>query len=180
VADEKEVTPAARSRIEIDPDDLVALVGSGWRELRRGASMQALRERIYQGDHGLIDLGLADALEVIDLIGPCRMRELADALRVDPSTATRTVDRLVEKELAERIADEADARRVLVGITPEGQKLRDRVRDQARAAVAEILEEFSEAEARQLASLMSRLVVAVDRYVDGSAPDRSAQNSSDR
>jgi DNA-binding MarR family transcriptional regulator len=161
---EKEVT-AGRAVPEIDPDDLVVVVGSAWRDLRRGASMQALRERIYQGDVGLVDLGLADALEVIDQIGPCRMRELADALRVDPSTATRTVDRLVEKGLAQRLTDSEDARRVLVAITPKGQTLRDRVRDQARAALGEILREFDPDEARELAALMNRLVAAVDRYV---------------
>jgi DNA-binding MarR family transcriptional regulator len=165
---EKEVTPQ-RLGPEIDPDDLVAVVGSAWRDLRRGASMQALRERIYQGDVGLVDLGLADAPELIDLMGPTRMRDLAEALRVDPSTATRTVDRLVEKGFAERLTDSEDARRVLVAITPEGQKLRDRVRDQARAAVGEILEEFDPAEARELAALMNRLVAAVDRYIAGGA-----------
>ena len=56
-----------------DPADRIAKVGLAWRELRRGASMQALRERIYQGEAGLIDMGLADALEVVALAGPCRM-----------------------------------------------------------------------------------------------------------
>jgi DNA-binding MarR family transcriptional regulator len=148
-------------------EDLIALVGSAWRDLRRGASMQALRERIYQGDQGLLDLGLADALEVVDVLQGCRMRELADALRVEPSTATRTVDRLVERGLVERVPDRADARGVLVAITPAGQVLRNQVREQALAALGEILREFSPVEAEQLAALMNRLVAAVDRYIEG-------------
>jgi DNA-binding MarR family transcriptional regulator len=159
----------------VDPADRIASVGQAWRELRRGASMQALRERIYQGDVGLIDMGLADALEVLVLTGPCRMRELADGLRVDPSTATRTVDRLVQQGYAARVPDPADARVVLVAATPEGEAVRARVRDQARLALGEILDEFTDDEADQLAALMSRLVASVDRYIEG-----RVQNSSDR
>jgi DNA-binding MarR family transcriptional regulator len=130
--------------------------------------MQALRERIYKGDVGLIDMGLADALEVLVLAGPCRMRDLAEGLRVDPSTATRTVDRLVQQGYVERVPDPADARGVLVAATPAGDAVRVRVRDQARAALEEILDDFSAEEADQLAELMSRLVAAVDRYIEGS------------
>lgn len=151
------------------------MVGIAWRELRRGASMHALRERIYQGDEGMVDLGLADALEVIDTLDGCRMRELADALRVDPSTATRTVDRLVDRHLVERVPTPDDARAVLVTITPAGRTLRDRVRTQAQAALGEILRDFTLAEAEQLAALMHKLVAAVDRYIVG-----EGQNSSER
>lgn len=151
------------------PPDRVARVGLAWRELRRGAAMQALRERIYEGDAGVIDLGLADALEVIDLQGPCRMRDLAQALRIEPSTATRTVDRLVERGLVDRMPDPADARAVVVSATPAGQALRQRVSDQARAALDEVLAEFSPEEQELLADLMTRLVAAVDRYMGGEA-----------
>jgi DNA-binding MarR family transcriptional regulator len=155
---------------------MIELVGVAWRELRRGASMQALRERIYQGEDGMIDLGLADALEVVEKLGACRMRELADALRVDPSTATRTVDRLVAHGLVERVPNPDDARGVLVTATEEGRTLRERVRAQALVALGEILADFTHEEAEQLASLMHKLVDAVDRYIGSDA----GQNSSDR
>jgi DNA-binding MarR family transcriptional regulator len=167
--------PTDVSPVTPDPTDRIAKVGLAWRELRRGASMQALRERIYQGDAGLIDMGLADALEVVVLIGPCRMRDLADGLRVDPSTATRTVDRLVQQGYVERVPDPADARGVLVAATGAGEAVRTQVRDQARVALGEILDGFTDEEADQLAELMSRLVAAVDRYIDA-----SGQNSSER
>jgi DNA-binding MarR family transcriptional regulator len=157
-------------------EEMIAMVGHAWRELRRGASMQALRERIYQGDQGMVDLGLADALEVIDVLDGCRMRELAEALRVDPSTATRTVDRLVGRGLVERVADPDDARGVLVVTTASGHALRERVRAQAQTAMGEILREFTPEEGTQLAALMEKLVAAVDRYI-GSV---THQNSSDR
>lgn len=163
----RDVPPAPAVVPDLGPDDRIARVGLAWRELRRGASMQGLRERIYRGQEGVLDLGLADALEVVALAGPCRMRVVADALRVDPSTATRTVDRLVERGYVARVPDPTDARAVMVRVTAEGERLRTRVRDQAHAALAEILAEFSDEEADQLAALMSRLVAAVDRYVGG-------------
>jgi DNA-binding MarR family transcriptional regulator len=151
----------------VDPDDRIARVGLAWRELRRGAAMQALRERIYRGEAGSVDLGLADALEVVTLLGPCRMRDLAEALRVEPSTATRTVDRLVEKGLVARVPDPDDARGVLVAPTDRGAQVRARVAEQARAALSEILSAFSDEEQDQLADLLGRLVDSVDRYIEG-------------
>lgn len=166
--------------VDLEIDDRIARVGLAWRELRRGASMQALRERIYQGDTGLIDMGLADALEVVTLMGPSRMRDLAEALRVDPSTATRTVDRLEDRGLVERVPDADDARVVVVAATPDGERLRAQVRDQARVALGSILSEFTADEAETLAALMTRLVAAVDRYIEGEGAGAPVQNSSER
>jgi DNA-binding MarR family transcriptional regulator len=123
--------------------------------------MQRLRARLYGFE---LELGQADALEVLAQQGPCRMRELADALRVDASTATRAVQRLEEAGLARRKSDSADARCVLVAATDKGQRLRDRVTARGRAALRDILEEFDPAERAQLAELLDRFVRAIDDY----------------
>ena len=56
------------------------------------------------------DAGQQDTLDIIVLRPAWRMSELADAMRVDPSTATRAVQRLAKIKLAERRTGHGDAR----------------------------------------------------------------------
>lgn len=62
------------------------------------------------------DLHCAGAL--IDA-GPMSAGELASRLGLTTGAVTRVIDRLVERGFAQRVADPADRRRVLVDLTPE-------------------------------------------------------------
>ena len=53
--------------------------------------------------------------------GPRRLADLADALGVSPSTATRMCDRLVRKGLITRTRDELDRREVNLVVTDAGR-----------------------------------------------------------
>jgi hypothetical protein len=78
----------AKKASDLATSELAVLfrVGAAWRELRRGASMQAFRPMVYgEGDEAL-DLGQVDALDLLVFHGSARMGELAEALRVDAST----------------------------------------------------------------------------------------------
>ena len=143
--------------------DDVARIAHAWRELRRGASMTALKDRM-QGETGL-DLGQVDFLEHLVLGGTARMRDLADTLRVDASTATRAVQRLVDRDLAERATDERDARCVHVGATDAGRELYDEIVTSRREGMFELLADFTPAERRTLADGMEKLVASLDRMV---------------
>jgi DNA-binding MarR family transcriptional regulator len=144
-------------------EDDAARIGHAWRELRRGASMSVLRERML-GEIGL-DLGQLDFLEHLVLAGSARMGDLAGMLRVDASTATRAVGRLVDRGLAVRSADDRDARCVHVAATAAGRALYDEVVDSRRRWMVDLLDEFTEADKRSLADGMEQLVAALDRMV---------------
>lgn len=146
--------------------DDVARIAHAWRELRRGAAMTALRERM-QGEIGL-DLGQVDFLEHLVLGGTARMRDLAEACRVDASTATRAVQRLVDRGLAQRGIDDRDARCVHVSVTDAGRALYDEIVASRRQGMVELLASFSAAERRALADGMEQLVAALDEYVAAS------------
>jgi DNA-binding MarR family transcriptional regulator len=148
-------------------DDEVARISHAWRELRRGAAMTVLRERM-QGELGL-DQGQVDFLEHLVLGGTARMRDVADGLRVDASTATRAVQRLVDRGLAERGTDDHDARCVQVSATAAGRELYDDIVRSRREGMFVLLADLSDAERRQLAESMEQLVAALDRYVTVSA-----------
>ncbi len=142
-------------------------VGEAWRELRRGASMARFRELLY-GDE--LEMGQVDALDALAQHGPCRMRELAVALRVDASTATRMVARLADQGLVEREPDPDDARSVRVRMSAHGEAAHATMSERRRHLFADVLAVFEPDELRALAGLLERLVDAVDAAVAGADP----------
>lgn len=137
-------------------------VGAAWREMRRGASMTRFREMLY-GDE--FEMGQVDALDLLVQHGTSRMRDLADALRVDASTATRSVNRLVEAGMVERIADPDDARAVRVRISARGTEAHAEMSERRRLLFDQVFVGFEPDELAQLADLLERLVAGVDSVV---------------
>ncbi|HTT59522.1 MAG TPA: MarR family winged helix-turn-helix transcriptional regulator [Acidimicrobiales bacterium] len=79
-------------------------------------------------------------LVVLGSRGPQRIVDLAQALGVDPSTATRMCDRLVRKRLITRRRDVVDRRGVTLDLSAAGQRLVTRVAQRRRQEIARILE----------------------------------------
>ena len=146
-------------------DEVVSRVGVAWRELRRGASMQALRPLLYGEGPEALDLGQVDALDLLAERNGCRMSELAEALRVDASTATRAVDRLEADGLVARRPAPDDRRAVLVQLTPVGVERHQALAERRRGVVERIVADFDEADLTRLAELLERMIASVDRVV---------------
>ena len=146
-------------------DDVVSRVGIAWRELRRGASMQALRPLLYGEGPEALDLGQVDALDLLAERDGCRMSELAEALRVDASTATRAVDRLEADGLVARRPAPDDRRAVLVQLTSVGAERHQALAERRRVVVERIVADFDEADLTRLAELLERMIASVDRVV---------------
>jgi DNA-binding MarR family transcriptional regulator len=136
-------------------------VGNAWRELRRLATAQTTRRRLY-GFETPLDQGQGDALEYVVTQGPCRMGDLARFMRVDPSSATRAVERLASAGFVSREADPDDARAVRVSSTNEGLELYKAVRTRALALLEGALTDFSLEDRTALAGLLERLVAAIE------------------
>jgi DNA-binding MarR family transcriptional regulator len=134
-----------------------------WRELRRGAGMASLRDVLYGTGDDALDPAQVDALELLLERGTWRMSDLAAALYIDASTATRTIDRLVLGGLAVRQPATDDARGIVVSATATGRRQCVRIRRGRQVLVREFMEEFDEDERERLARLMQRLVSGVNR-----------------
>lgn len=80
------------------------------------------------------------ALVIVASLGPLHLTALAAAMRVHPSNATRTCDRLVADGLLDRKDNPADRRHLALTLTPAGQHLLDGVMERRRAAISEILQ----------------------------------------
>jgi DNA-binding MarR family transcriptional regulator len=90
-------------------------------------------------DEGDISLQQYRALVVLASRGPQRPVDLAQALGVDPSTATRLCDRLVRKRLISRRREGEDRRAVRLDLAAAGRRLVDRVTATRRAEIERIL-----------------------------------------
>ena len=123
--------------------------------------MQVVRDAIYGPD---LEMAQADAIDVLAVLGQSRIGELATALRVDTSTATRTADRLVAAGLAERVRIDGDGRGVALRITAPGRRIHGEMAARAAAVLGEILAPFTGDDREQLAQLLERLVASVDSF----------------
>ena len=140
------------------------LIGRAWIDLRRGASTAALRTYLFSGDAPLVQ-GQMDALDLLERRDERTMKGLAARLRVDPSTATRAVQRLVDDGLAERFPSPEDGRVVLIRITDEGRRQHSDVAARRSHAMMRILDEFDADERAQLTELLNRFITSIDSVV---------------
>jgi DNA-binding MarR family transcriptional regulator len=80
------------------------------------------------------------ALVVLASRGPQRPVDLAHALGVDPSTATRMCDRLTSKRLITRRRDVTDRRVVVMDLSASGRRLVESVTERRRREINRILD----------------------------------------
>lgn len=79
------------------------------------------------------------ALVVLGSRGPQRPIDLAEALGVDPSTATRLCDRLSDKRLISRRRQTEDRREVRLDLTDQGRSLVAAVTGRRREEIGRLL-----------------------------------------
>jgi DNA-binding MarR family transcriptional regulator len=164
----------SRNPVDLDVEEerlLANRIGTAWKEMRRGAAMSALRDHLFGAGDEALEPGQYDTLELLVQQEAWRMSDLADALRVDPSTATRAVQRLLREGLAERHHSTADGRVVMVSATAVGRRRYEAIARQRRAVMAEMLAAFDHDERQRLADLLERFVVALDGYAARMSPD---------
>ena len=136
------------------PAELVRRLERAWVDLVRSLAARS----VLAG----FDLGPAQyhALTYASEMAPVRMGELAAALRVAESTATRVVDRLVAEGLLQRLPDPTDRRTVRVALTGKGRGLLAKVRRRRSQTMAELLEALDALEREQLVHLFEKLAGA--------------------
>lgn len=140
-----------------------------WRELRRGASGAILRAYLLGPDGPPLEQAQLDALEILVATPPgaegWRMSDFADALRVDPSTATRAIVRLEHHGLADRTRADDDRRIVIARATTRGRRMVERVVANRAIGMQRLLEPFDDTERIQFADHLDRFVSSIDDLV---------------
>lgn len=152
--------------------EIALRVGRAWKEMRRGAGTSVLRDHFFGVGADALEPGQMDALDLLVQRDAWRMGDLADALRIDPSSATRAVQRLVRAGLAERSASPGDKRVVMVSATQAGHQRHAAAARRRSEALARILAAYDPAERATLVDLLERFVDAIDQLVAELGPDR--------
>ena len=145
MAGDAAATPA-RSDLSAQLAEL--LTCTSWR-LRRGA-------RDELAPLGLT-FGQARVLRIL-AHADVRIGDLAARLEIAPRSATSMIDGLESADLVERRADPQDRRSVLVGLTPDGTALLERLGAARRAGAEALFGRLTPDEQRTLARLLARLV----------------------
>lgn len=145
-----------------DPDELTdalvtasrALVGIAVRSIQEAApDLTVLQHRVLVllAAHGSLTIG-----------------EVADALGVNASNATRHCDRLERMGLLERRRSEVDRRVVEARVTPQGMQVLGEVTRRRRVAVARVLEGMELPDRRATVAALDAFSAAADERADGS------------
>lgn len=85
---------------------------------------------------------------------PMRMGELAQRMGIVPRSATSLVDALVAAGLLERATDPENRRAVLVGLSPGGRQVQDRMAQVRAQAATQILAPLSAEDTARLLALL--------------------------
>jgi DNA-binding MarR family transcriptional regulator len=104
--------------------------------------------------HAIAEIGRKEKISLIDL---------ADLLCVDKSTMSRTIDNLVEAELALRDLDQENRRYVTIQLTEDGQNVFRNIEDSMAAYFSSILEEIPEEKREQVFESLRLLTEAAQK-----------------
>ena len=104
-----------------EPKSLVPSLLSIAKSTRAFVALRLAEIDLHPGQDQLLDRLEANA--------PVSVSVLADKLSVRPSTVSKMLDRLIEKDLVRRVASDRDLRRTMIILTEAGQEAQNRVRE---------------------------------------------------
>jgi DNA-binding MarR family transcriptional regulator len=115
---------------------------------------------------GVVARSVADALHdvtlpqfrvlvVLSTVGTLRIGALAERMSANPSTFSRTIDRMVTHGWVDRATSVDSRREVLIQITEKGRALVDQVTVRRRHDIAEILGRLAPAEQRAVSAALA-------------------------
>ena len=135
-----------------------ALVG-----LRRAQQRPGYRRQLLAGLAREVELATLRLLRVVQRQdGDPSIGKVAEVLVIDPSTASRVVDRAVSAGLLERRTCADDRRRSRLRLTDDGERVLDDVNRRRRELLAEVTASWDEADVKQLVTLLQSLVAELD------------------
>jgi DNA-binding MarR family transcriptional regulator len=106
-------------------------------------------------------------LVMVDTRGPLNLGAVAETLGVNPSNASRAVDRLIKVGLLDRRDAAEDRRNLTLTLTTAGHELVDRVSTHRREAISAVLERMTPEDRDALASALRRFAAAAGEPIDG-------------
>jgi DNA-binding MarR family transcriptional regulator len=122
--------------VDTDPDDIDTVTDA---VLTASRLLIAVSARSIAAVDDMVTMPQFRLLVVLASRGPLKLTTLADHLGVNPSTATRAVDRLITAHMVTRRTNPASRREIVVDLTPAGHDVVTRVTERRRAEIARIV-----------------------------------------
>ena len=123
-----------------------------------------------------VELTMAQARALVFLSqGIKRMKDVSVHLRSGMPSATSMVNRLVNKELVQRIKDEADRRVVAIELTPKGEEVVDRLLRMGRMRYEALAAALTDEEISAAIPVLEMLSQAARRHGSPAAPESGSQ-----
>lgn len=162
-------TPAAVPTDEWDAllEDVGERFVGAIRELRRNRLSRALQREIYTVAAIELTPVQVDILETVVVRPAMRMNEIAAALNVDASTASRTLVPLVELGLIERRNDSTDRRLIIIEPTASGRAHAERIAEARRELMRSVFHRMAPDRIRLLVGLLEDYIGAVEAEAQG-------------
>lgn len=152
------ITPS-RVAHDVDLDHLDELLVG----LRRVMLRPNYRRALLGDLAGTVGLATVRLLRTVERAGePPSIGEVAEVLAIDPSTASRLVERAGAAELLERRACADDRRRVRLHLLPAGVELLGTVTDRRRDLLAAAVDGWDHDDLATLRLLIERLLAGFD------------------
>ncbi|AZG47640.1 MarR family winged helix-turn-helix transcriptional regulator [Gordonia insulae] len=134
--------------------------------IHRARQLPGWRRRLFAGQQMVDSLATVRALRAVEQHAGesgASVRDVADYMAVEHSTASRTVAGLVSRGLLSKHSHENDQRRCVLALTETGRKeLRDITR-RRHEMMAETVQEWSDRDVETLIELLGRLSVDLER-----------------
>jgi DNA-binding MarR family transcriptional regulator len=131
--------------------------------VRRVLQRPGYRRRIAAGT-GAVELGTLRLLRAVQrLPGAPSIGDVAELLIIDPSTASRVVDRALAVGLLDKRACVDDKRRARLHLTDQGRAVLDAATRQRRAVLAEVTADWDAQDLGRLVGLLDELLDGFDR-----------------
>ena len=87
----------------------------------------------------------------------CSMSDVIREMKMTPSTATRQVDRLVERNFVVRNSSKQDRRRVILSLTEKGKRAYESFFNHRMKTIQPVLHSMNEKETKVLINLLERV-----------------------
>jgi DNA-binding MarR family transcriptional regulator len=155
--------------------EIAERISKAWIAIRRGASSLVIRDIMLGTGEGALEAGQWDTLNLLTTRDEWRMGDLALALKVEPSTATRAIQRLINLGLAERVSRPGDGRVVHVAVTEEGRARAEILHGRSQFFLSYILSFFDDDERDLLAEFFERFTRAMDSAAEAATKHIKSQ-----
>lgn len=153
--------------LSVEDDEVDAVTDA---VLRVSRLLVAVSARSIAAVDESISLAQFRLLVVLSTRGQRKVTELADALGVNPSTATRAVDRLIDAGLVDRRTNPRSRRESQVSLTAAGERVVRRVTASRRAEIAAIVARMPRTHQRGIVRALSAFSQAGGEPPAGASP----------